>query len=213
MASLPASAFLGALLSLIIYIAYRTCRPHPIPGIPYNKDSANRLLGDLPRVKQYARETGEKLSWFALEAQKMGTPIFQVFIKPLSKPWVVVTDSRESYDILLRRTKEFDRSDTFGNIFRGLVPDHHISMKSVNPEFKAHRRLIQDLMTPQFLNEVRTERKPPRGRIPPQTNPVNRSQHRDYTTHSRLSSTCGPKRRAWLKAAPSSQAMTSSPQR
>ncbi|PLN83395.1 cytochrome P450 [Aspergillus taichungensis] len=158
MASLPTSAFIGALLSLIIYIAYRKCRPHPIPGIPYNKDSANRLLGDLPRVKQYARETGEKLSWFALEAQKMNTPIFQVFIKPLSKPWVVVTDSRESYDILLRRTKEFDRSDTFGNIFRGLVPDHHISMKSVNPEFKAHRRLIQDLMTPQFLNEVSAPR-------------------------------------------------------
>lgn len=150
----PLTLTLGV-FALVFYIFYRRSLPRPIPGIPYNKDAAKRILGDLPGMIKYARETGEKLSWLPLQAKKLNSPIVQVFMTPCSKPWVVVTDFRESQDILLRRTKEFDRSNHFGDLFRDIAPDHHISMRSGNPNFKIHRRLIQDLMTPAFLNEVR----------------------------------------------------------
>lgn len=152
MPSLPLYIFVA--IALAIYIVYRLLLPRPIAGIPYREASSKHILGDLPLLGKHEQETGEKLSWFALHARKIISPIFQVFANPLTKPWVVLTDFREGQDIMLRRTKEFDRSEHFSNIFLGLVPDHHISMKSSNPQFKAHRRLIQDLMTPAFLNEV-----------------------------------------------------------
>ncbi|KAJ5502468.1 Cytochrome P450 [Penicillium fimorum] len=93
-----------------------------------------------------------------MQAKKLNSPIVQVFVNPLTKTWVILTEFRESQDIMLRRTKEFDRSEEFGNIFKSLIPDHHISMRMTNPQFKAHRRLIQDSMTPAFLNEVSAPR-------------------------------------------------------
>ncbi|KAJ5373106.1 cytochrome P450 [Penicillium concentricum] len=157
MTPLLASLALGAFLS-VLYLGYRWILPRPIPGIPYNREATNNVLGDLPALIEHGKKTGEKLSWLPLQAKKLNSPIIQIFANPLTKPWVILTEFRESQDILLRRTKEFDRSDHFGNIFRGLTPDHHISMKTTNPQFKAHRRLIQDLMTPAFLNEVSAPR-------------------------------------------------------
>lgn len=152
--ALPSSGlFFGAFL-IAFYLGYRWILPRPIPGIPHNREAIENIFGDLPALKEHARKTGEKMSWLPLQAKKLNSPIIQIFANPLTKPWVILTEFRESQDILLRRTKEFDRSDHFGNIFKGLTPDHHISMKTANPQFKAHRRLIQDLMTPAFLNEV-----------------------------------------------------------
>jgi hypothetical protein len=65
---------------------------------------------------------------------------------------VELSDFRESQDILMRR-KEFDRSKTMGELFSGVIPEHHI-IKPTNAEWKAHRRLLQDLMLPPFLNHV-----------------------------------------------------------
>lgn len=154
MSSLPYPHIFVA-LALALYIVYRLLLPRPIPGIPYHKASSKHILGDLPLLSKHERETGEKTSWFASHARKINSPIVQVFANPLTKPWVVLTDFREGQDIMLRRTKEFDRSEHFSNVFLGLLPDHHISMKSTNSQFKPHRRLIQDLMTSAFLSEVR----------------------------------------------------------
>lgn len=41
----------GALL--IVYLAYRAALPRPIPGIPYNRDAASKLLGDVPEMLAY----------------------------------------------------------------------------------------------------------------------------------------------------------------
>lgn len=153
MAFLLASLVLGAFLTALS-LGYRCILPRPIPGIPYNHEAKNNVLGDLPALIEHAQTTGEKLSWLPLQAKRLNSPIVQIFANPLTKPWVILAESRESHDILLRRTKEFDRSDHVGNMFTGLIPDHHISMKTTNPQFKAHRRLIQDLMTPAFLDEV-----------------------------------------------------------
>jgi len=37
-------------LFFLIAIAYRAILPKPIPGIPYKKASAKKLLGDAPEV-------------------------------------------------------------------------------------------------------------------------------------------------------------------
>ena len=45
----------GALL--ILYLVYRAALPRPIPGIPYNKNAANKLLGDVPEMVAYVLRT------------------------------------------------------------------------------------------------------------------------------------------------------------
>lgn len=85
---------------------------------------------------------------------KLNSPIIQLFIKPLSKPWVIITDYKETQDILTRRTKEFDRSPYFSDIFHGVMPNHHITMSSTDERFVANKKLIQGTMSPQFVNDV-----------------------------------------------------------
>ncbi|KAF4540343.1 Cytochrome p450 [Lasiodiplodia theobromae] len=72
----------------------------------------------------------------------------------MSLPWVVVTDPLESQDILLRRTKEFDRSSFFGEVIGGILPKQHIQFLSNDARFKDNRNLINHLMAPSFINEV-----------------------------------------------------------
>jgi hypothetical protein len=54
-------AFQGALvlgvLLVGLYAAYRAALPKPIPGIPYNKDAAHKLLGDVPEMMDYVKRT------------------------------------------------------------------------------------------------------------------------------------------------------------
>lgn len=52
--SRPFSEQLVLLCSTVVFaciLFYRRLLPSPIPGIPYNKESANRILGDLPDVR------------------------------------------------------------------------------------------------------------------------------------------------------------------
>lgn len=138
----------------LLYVLYRWALPRPIPGIPYNKDSAQSILGDIPGLVEADIKTRQIFPWMTAQVVKLNSPIIQLFCRPLGKPWVVVTDFRESQDILLRRTREFDRSDHFAEVFDGLVPDLHLHMKSREERFKQNRNLMNPLMTPSFLNEV-----------------------------------------------------------
>lgn len=72
----------------------------------------------------------------------------------MSLPWVVVTDPLESQDILLRRTKEFDRSSFFGEVIGGILPKQHIQFLSSDARFRDNRNLINHLMAPSFIYEV-----------------------------------------------------------
>jgi hypothetical protein len=143
----------GSLL-LVLYLLYSMALPRPIPGIPYNQDAANRVLGDLPGMMAYKNRTYSQRRWFRAQAIKHRSPICQVFTRPFGKPTVVLADFRETQDILLRRGKDFDRSDRSADAFAGLIPDHMVSLKTSDPAFKVHRELLRDLVTPSYLNNV-----------------------------------------------------------
>jgi hypothetical protein len=143
---------LGGIL-LAVYRLYRALLPKPLPGIPCNKEVLGSILGDMPAMVKHISETQEMYDWLSEQNIKHRSPVVQVFSRPFGKPWVVLTDFRETQDILMRRTKEFDRSDFTSDLFAGVLPDHHIRLKT-NDEYKKHRRLLQDLMTPAFLNQV-----------------------------------------------------------
>lgn len=111
------------LCALFLYVSYRRLLPQPIPGIPYNKRAGRSLLGDLPELLSYIGRTQEVWPWFGSQVVKHQSPVVQVFARPFSKPWVIVTDHREAQDIFLRRTKEFDRANFVSDAMSGLVPD------------------------------------------------------------------------------------------
>lgn len=136
-------AFAVTAISYIIYSLYQHLLPKPIPGIPYNADATSNLLGDIPRFKKETNGSNF-FEWMIEQTRVHGSPIVRAFIEPLRKPTVVVVDFREGQDILMRR-KEFDRSDFGIDALGGEAPKFHINLKT-GPEWKAHRRLLQDLM-------------------------------------------------------------------
>jgi hypothetical protein len=58
-------------------------------------------------------------------------------------------------DICTRRHKEFDRGHSNKNIVGLVAPNFHFTMESRDPQFRANRELVRDLMTPKFLQQVR----------------------------------------------------------
>ncbi|KAF3769026.1 cytochrome P450 [Cryphonectria parasitica EP155] len=128
--------------------------PKPLAGIPYNRDAAQKLFGDVPEMMGYVIKTKRIFCWLTSLTTRHQSPIIQAFIKPFSLPWVVVTDPFESQDILLRRTKEFDRSGFFGDLINGILPEQHIQFLSSDDRFKKNRNLINHLMAPTFISQV-----------------------------------------------------------
>lgn len=140
--------------SFLLFLLYRAALPKPFPGIPYNAASARNLLGDVPGMLSHiANEDGTFISYLVKSLEELDAPLVQVFIKPFSKPLLILSDYREAHDMMVHRTREFDRSTSSGDLVRGLGPDHHIHLKTT-PAWRAQRRLVQDLMTPSFLNNV-----------------------------------------------------------
>ncbi|KAI9696852.1 MAG: hypothetical protein M1820_008006 [Bogoriella megaspora] len=136
-----------------LYLLRRWALPKPIPGIPYRRDGARHILGDLPALlKATATKNQTHMQWIQQQLQELNSPIIQIFLRPLSRPVIVVADFRETQDILMRR-KEWDRSALLTELFGGLIPDHH-SQHQTNAIWKARRRLLQDLMSPPFLHNV-----------------------------------------------------------
>ncbi|KAK5997603.1 Cytochrome P450 monooxygenase TRI13 [Cladobotryum mycophilum] len=136
-----------------IGLLYRALLPKPIPGIPYKKSSARRILGDAPDVLRWNKETKEIWSYIRNLAIELDSPVIQVFMRPLGKPWVILCDFREAQDIQMYRSNDFDRARVLEDIFGSLLPNCHVWMPS-NDKFKAHRNLIRDTMSPAFLNGV-----------------------------------------------------------
>ncbi|KAL5086262.1 hypothetical protein Trisim1_009142 [Trichoderma cf. simile WF8] len=146
--------YVVAIVCVVLYTAYRRILPKPIPDIPYNKDAAAKLFGDVPEMMGYVMRTQRIFCWLTSLTTRLQSPIVQAFIKPGGLPWVVVTDPFESQDILLRRIKEFDRSEFFGELINGILPEQHIQFISSDPRFKNNRNLINHLMAPTFIREI-----------------------------------------------------------
>ncbi|KAI4721669.1 cytochrome P450 [Aureobasidium sp. EXF-10727] len=156
--SSPTLLSLSAFSLTLLYLVYRAALPRPIPGIPYNKNATRSVLGDVPEWFKYIKQNnGQALNWWQRQIEKHDSPIIQLFLKPFGRPVVIVADFREAQDILLRRNKEFDRSQIFDDIFSGVLPQHHITMKTTD-KVKAQKRLLADTMLPSFLNEVAAPR-------------------------------------------------------
>lgn len=149
----PLFLIIAAIFSIALYLLYRSLLPKPLPGIPYKALSAKRILGDIPDCTEWQKEHGDLFPVFAQRFQELNTPIYQAFFRPGGRPWVMVSDYREARDVMTRRTREFDRSDFFGDAFAGILPNNHVGMKT-GPEWTAHRQLMNDTMSPRFLQDV-----------------------------------------------------------
>ncbi|KAL7905016.1 cytochrome P450 [Trichoderma velutinum] len=136
------------------YLLYRKALPKPLSDIPFKAESAERLMGDVPDlVADVSRRKNINL-WWRDHCASFNSPICQVFLGgPFSKPIVILTDYREARDIETRRTKEFDRSERTKDMFGPLAPSFQFVLKS-DANWKAHRNLVQDLVSRQFLEEV-----------------------------------------------------------
>jgi hypothetical protein len=144
-----------AIIVLLAFFTYRSALPKPIPGIPYDERAAKNLFGSLPEMISYLMKNGVVIPWIAGHNAKHHAPLVQFFGMPFSKPALILSDFQESQDILLRRTKDFDRSSRSIKSFRGSIPDHHLAMQSADPRFKGNKELVRDLMSPTFLADVR----------------------------------------------------------
>ncbi|RYP50518.1 hypothetical protein DL768_003971 [Monosporascus sp. mg162] len=105
-------------------------------------------------MKNHISETdgGTFITYLMKTMRNHNPPLIQVFIRPSSKPLLILGDFPEAHDLLVRR-KDFDSSHTLGDLVLGLAPDHHIHLET-GDAWKAQRRLVQDLMTPSFLHNV-----------------------------------------------------------
>lgn len=124
--------------------------PKPIAGIPYNADSASSLLGDVKLIQKEAPEN--PIAWIVKQTKRHNSPICQLFLLPFGKPCILISDFREGQDILMRR-KEFDRSSFTIAMLGGGAPYFHANMPT-GPAWRAHRELLQGLMSSDFLHSV-----------------------------------------------------------
>lgn len=106
------------------------------------------------RHPRFKKETNDSnlFEWMIKQTRVHRSPIVQAFIEPFRNPTIVTVGFREGQDILMGR-KEFGCSDFSIDALGGEAAKFHINLKT-GPEFKAHRRLLQDLMSPKYPHEV-----------------------------------------------------------
>jgi hypothetical protein len=139
--------------ALVVVIARRPALPRILPGIPYIESSSRQILGDLPAMKKHIENGGTYITYLGEVMEKLQSLVAQVFIWPLGRPMVIYGDFGEAHDLLLHREPEFERAVTLANLVKGILPKHHIHLRT-DETFKTQRLLIRDLMTPSFLHNV-----------------------------------------------------------
>lgn len=140
-------------LSLLSYTILRITAFRPLPGIPYKASSANSILGDVPSLLRHQHKNNTIFDWVANRCTELNEPVVQVFLQPFRKPWVAISDSREAYDILNRRSHEFDRAKFVTDLFAGTLPHHHVRMQT-DALFKSRRKLVSVATGAIFINHV-----------------------------------------------------------
>lgn len=144
--------YVGVAFVLLLYRLYKYLLPRPLPGIPYNEKSAKRFSGDKTDFIASYLKHGEGGTYRRDMCRELGFPLLQM-LAPLSKPMLWLDDPREIEDIVLRRNKEFDRADVTIMLLQTVMP-HSTIVTKTTPEFKAKRKLWQDVMAPEFLRNV-----------------------------------------------------------
>lgn len=151
LAGMPGAA-IAAVVALLWLIRYMLL-PKPLPGIPYNKEAANSIFGDLPGF----RAAVNRREWMVDQAFRHNSPIVQIFLKPFRPPIVLVADYFEHTDIATKRLKEFDRSEFTIEAFSPVISGNQLTLHTHDPQFKKNRELMRDLMSPNFLHKVRAD--------------------------------------------------------
>ncbi|KAJ5041963.1 cytochrome P450 [Bipolaris maydis] len=148
------TAVLASILSTILYLVLQKAYPRPLPGIPYNRDAARKLMGDLAELRERQKNGGSMRPWFLEQAGRHNSAITQIFLGPFAKPAVLISDYVEVNDILSHRDAvDFKRGKKV-DVFSGVLPHAHPAMETFDPRFKSSRDLVRDLMVPSFLNKV-----------------------------------------------------------
>ncbi|KAK7926796.1 hypothetical protein PG985_003794 [Apiospora marii] len=101
--------------SLLLYrLAKYVFYPQPLPGIAYDPESAQRWRGDQPAVEAVYARLHKWMSPLMSRSLDLQSPVHQLFMNPFSRPLVVVDDPREVHDLLMRRSRDFDKSTAYG---------------------------------------------------------------------------------------------------
>lgn len=141
-------------ISIVVYALYLYLLPKPLPGIPYDKAATRSVLGNLPSIQSFGKTHQQLFSWFSQEASRHNSPICQFWFGPFSKPDIILNDAREAQDLLLRRTREFGRSERIADVMQFTTPEFHVALMSEDPRYKRNKALVRDLMSPAFLENV-----------------------------------------------------------
>ena len=147
----PPTLFSAVVFLTGLYALYRwVLLPKPLPGIPHDRVTAKKVMGDAPALRSDPDGLAE---WCSKQLAKLETPICQVFMGPdfWQKPIVLVADVGEARDVLLGRS-DFDRSSYIIERFP-LFGHFHLNMKTTE-DWKLARQWSRDLLTPQYLNDV-----------------------------------------------------------
>ena len=147
------SYLLGGASVVLFLLIYHYAYPRPYPGIPYNKRSAKRVLGDLPDLFDRVKTSRDTAKFAFEQCRNLNSPVVQLFLRPFSRPFIYIDDVREAEDIMVTRSKEFDRAPSTIGIFKPFVP-HSSIIKLTTPEWRAQRRLWTDIMSTDFLQRV-----------------------------------------------------------
>ncbi|RYP09689.1 hypothetical protein DL764_001115 [Monosporascus ibericus] len=147
--STSSTLFLSATIIFVgLYALYRWLLPKPLPGIPFDPESAKSLWGDIPDLQ---RDPEGLNKWVGKHLEKLRVPLCQALMGPFSKPIVLLADFGEARDILVGRN-DFDRSSYIIDRFP-LFGNFHLRMKS-DDAWRLSRGWLQDLISPNFLNNV-----------------------------------------------------------
>lgn len=151
---LAVAAAAAVAVAAVLRLVYLRLLPRPIPGIPCNKDSTTRLMGDAPYFIELGKSGAFWITFFTDLLARHNTPIAQYFTGPLSGSHVVVADYREARDLMTKRGKDLARGSKNNHVWQGVLPEHFIAMEDFHPSFKHAKFLTKDLMTPSFLHGV-----------------------------------------------------------
>lgn len=136
-------------LLVLVYFIQKLC-PKPYSGIPYNKNSASRISGDIPdliSLLQAPNEFSDPL--LNVTTQKLGTPIAQFLFPSILNPLIVLEDAIEVEYILMRRNKEFEVAPMAIEMYGPMFPNALVAQYST-PKLKARNQLWADAFNAEF---------------------------------------------------------------
>jgi hypothetical protein len=134
-------------------VLYWYILPRPLPGIPYNRTATWTPLGDIPSILGSVPDPGFS-TWLLNQPLRHRSPLTQLFFMPFQRrPALILADHRAVRELLTQRSADFDNSAYVARMINGFVPNHHV-MLPTGPEWRARRRLVQDLMSQRFLRNV-----------------------------------------------------------